>query len=64
MTEAADPAAMLQAARRGVDAVMRRMRDEPARIGRARIFADRSVGMDDPGMVAFAELLAGLAHDA
>ena len=31
------------------------------RSGRARIFAERSVGLDDPGMLAFREMLRGLA---
>jgi dihydroxyacetone kinase-like protein len=55
-----DPAAMLAAAAAAVDATLERMRGEPAHIGRARIFADRSVGLDDPGQVAFREILRGL----
>ncbi len=55
-----DPAAMLVAAAAAVDATLARMRNEPAHIGRARIFADRSVGLDDPGQVAFREILRGL----
>jgi dihydroxyacetone kinase len=37
-------------------------RDKPCRIGRARMFADRSVGVDDPGMLAFAKLTVALAR--
>jgi dihydroxyacetone kinase-like protein len=59
-----DPAAMLAAATAAVDATLDRMRGEPAKIGRARIFADRSVGLDDPGQVAFREILRGLAPAA
>jgi len=55
------PGAMVAAASAAVDATMDRMRGEPAKVGRARIFAERSVGMDDPGMVAFREILRGLA---
>jgi len=55
-----DPAKMLAAASAAVDATLDRMRGEPAKIGRARIFADRSVGLDDPGQVAFREILRGL----
>ncbi len=34
--------------------------DKPCQIGRARIFQDKSIGLDDPGMVAFKRLLEGL----
>jgi dihydroxyacetone kinase-like protein len=54
------PAPMLEAAAAAVDATLERMRALPARAGRARIFADRSVGLDDPGQVAFREILRGL----
>jgi dihydroxyacetone kinase-like protein len=59
-----DPAKMLAAATAAVDATLDRMRGEPAKIGRARIFADRSVGLDDPGQVAFREILRGLGGAA
>jgi dihydroxyacetone kinase-like protein len=55
-----DPAAMLAAAKKAASDTMDRMRDTPAQIGRARIFGDKSVGLDDPGMVAFCEILNGL----
>lgn len=32
-------------------------RQQPNKIGRARMFAERSVGLNDPGMVAFAHLV-------
>ena len=35
-------------------------KDKPCQIGRARIFQDKSIGLDDPGMVAFKRLLEGL----
>lgn len=35
-------------------------RDKPNRIGRARMFADRSIGMDDPGMVAILRMAQAL----
>lgn len=56
-----EAAAMRAAVAAEVRAVMDRMRAEPAKVGRARIFAERSVGMDDPGMVAFAEMVEGVA---
>jgi dihydroxyacetone kinase-like protein len=54
------PAGMVAAASAAVDETMERMRGQQARIGRARIFGERSVGLDDPGMVAFREMLRGL----
>lgn len=35
-------------------------RHKPNRIGRARMFADKSVGMDDPGMLAILRMAQGL----
>jgi dihydroxyacetone kinase-like protein len=54
------PGPMLTAAVAATDATLERMRGLPARVGRARIFADRSMGLDDPGQVAFREMLRGL----
>ena len=51
------PAALTAAARSAARESLDRMRDQPNRIGRARMFADRSVGLDDPGMLAFMALL-------
>ena len=57
--EAADaPGPMLDAARAAIDATLAEYRDKPNKIGRARIFAEKSVGMDDPGMVAL-KFMAG-----
>jgi len=56
------PAEMLAAATGAVDATMERMRGQQAKIGRARIFAERSAGLDDPGMLAFREVLRALAE--
>ncbi len=55
------PPDMLAAASGAVDDTMARMRGQQAKIGRARIFAERSVGLDDPGMLAFREMLRGLS---
>ena len=35
-------------------------RQQPNRIGRARMFAERSIGLDDPGMVAMQRMLQAL----
>jgi dihydroxyacetone kinase-like protein len=56
-----DPQQMLAAALDEVRAVLDRLRQLPARQGRARIFADRSIGRDDPGMIVIERVLEGLA---
>ena len=55
-----DPAAILAAADRAADAALDEFRDKPNRLGRARMFGDRSIGIDDPGMLAVRRLLEGL----
>jgi dihydroxyacetone kinase-like protein len=55
-----DPADILLSSAAAVDATMDRMRGMQARAGRARIFGERSIGIDDPGMRAFQEMLRGL----
>ncbi|CAN7572538.1 MULTISPECIES: DAK2 domain-containing protein [unclassified Variovorax] len=44
------------AARSALDA----FRDKPNRIGRARMFADKTIGMEDPGMVALLRMVDAL----
>jgi len=39
-----------------VDETLERFRNLPIRTGRARMFGDRTIGMDDPCMLAFALL--------
>ena len=56
-----DPAAILTAMGQAVDDTLERMRDKPNRVGRARIWADKSIGLDDPGMVAFRRMIDGIA---
>jgi len=55
-----DPTAMARAANEAVAAAIARFRDQPSRQGRARIFGDRSIGKDDPGMIAFKCILEDL----
>lgn len=55
-----DPTDLLAAAREGVAQAMREFRDKPNKIGRARIFGERTIGMDDPGMVAFKVMVQAL----
>ncbi len=56
-----DPAAIGRAAVQSARAVMDDLRDRPATIGRARIFAEKSRGMDDPGMLAMLRIVEALA---
>ncbi len=55
------PAEMLGAASGAVEETMARLRGQQAKIGRARIFGEKSAGLDDPGMLAFHEMLRALA---
>ena len=57
----ADPAEQLEAALAATDMTLDRFRDQPNRVGRARILADRSIGLDDPGMLGFREILRGIS---
>ncbi|WP_192871708.1 DAK2 domain-containing protein [Variovorax sp. JS1663] len=41
-------------------AALAAFRDKPNRIGRARMFAEKSIGMDDPGMVALQRMVESL----
>ncbi len=56
-----DPAAIADAAAAAVDAALETFRDRKATVGRARIFAEKSVGMDDPGMLAMTRIVKALA---
>jgi dihydroxyacetone kinase len=56
--DSADPRAI--AAGAAHDA-LDRMRPQPCKVGRARMFPQKSTGADDPGMLAFARLMDALA---
>jgi phosphoenolpyruvate---glycerone phosphotransferase subunit DhaL len=56
----AGPQALKEAAMRGAQQALDEMRQQPNRIGRARMFAERSIGMDDPGMVAVRRMTQAL----
>lgn len=56
-----DPRAQYAAASAAVDETIASFRTQPNRIGRARMFAERSIGLDDPGMIAFRHMLDGIA---
>jgi phosphoenolpyruvate---glycerone phosphotransferase subunit DhaL len=55
-----DPDAILAAADRAAVAALEEFRDKPNKLGRARMFAEKSRGLDDPGMLAVRRVLAGL----
>lgn len=56
-----DPRAVAEAAVIGARAAMVEFRDRPATVGRARIFAEKSRGMDDPGMLAMTTIVEAVA---
>jgi dihydroxyacetone kinase-like protein len=54
----ADPTA--ETALKAAETAQAALRNKPATIGRARIFAAKSVGMDDPGMLAMTSIVRAL----
>ncbi len=52
-----DPAEMATAANAAMEDVLNTFRNRPCTMGRARMFAEKSIGLDDPGMLALAELV-------
>jgi dihydroxyacetone kinase-like protein len=55
---------ILSAARVATRGTLDAFRDRPNKLGRARIFGDRTIGLDDPGMVAFGVMLDGLFDES
>jgi dihydroxyacetone kinase-like protein len=60
LRDAPPGADMLQVASRAASQALDVFRDKPNRIGRARMFADKTIGLDDPGMVALQRMVDGL----
>jgi dihydroxyacetone kinase-like protein len=56
-----DPAEVADAAATAVTEALDQFRDRKATVGRARIFGEKSVGMDDPGMLAMERIVKALA---
>ena len=54
------PTELATAADAAVGEAMDGLRDQRARQGRARIFGEKSIGLDDPGMVAFQRVVEAL----
>lgn len=55
-----EPSAIADAASRAVDDALDAQRNVQATIGRARIFGEKTIGMDDPGMVAMQRLVKAM----
>lgn len=60
LTGITEPLAMRQSAVAAANAALAGFRDKPNRLGRARMFAERSIGLDDPGMLAFFRIVSSL----
>lgn len=58
-----DVASTAIAARNSMDAVLAEFRNRPSAMGRARMFAEKSIGLDDPGMLALAEIVRSLVQN-
>lgn len=59
-----DPRDAAAKARAAAKAALDDFRDRPATVGRARIFAEKSRGMEDPGMLAMSLIVDALAPPA
>jgi dihydroxyacetone kinase len=56
-----DPAALATAADAAMTDVLAEFRARPSGMGRARMFGERSIGLDDPGMLALAGLVRAVS---
>jgi phosphoenolpyruvate---glycerone phosphotransferase subunit DhaL len=54
------PAALLAAADVAMNAALDSYRGRPNKLGRARMFGEKSIGLDDPGMLALRRVIDGL----
>jgi dihydroxyacetone kinase len=60
---ATDPETAGAKAVAAVDAALADFRERPSKVGRARMFAERSVGLDDPGMLALKDVVRAIAQE-
>jgi dihydroxyacetone kinase-like protein len=60
VADLADPVAQLAAARAANTSALAIFRGRPNKIGRARVYGERTIGIDDPGMVAVRVMLEAL----
>ena len=51
------PDEMLPAARAAAKKTLDAFRNQPSKIGRARVYAEKSIGLDDPGMMAISRMI-------
>ncbi len=59
-----DSQTVLELTDKALTTALDKFRDLPAKQGRARIFADRSVGLDDPGQVVIKRIVESLREDS
>jgi dihydroxyacetone kinase-like protein len=59
-----EPTELLAAMHETARVTLDEFRDKPARLGRARMFGEKSIGLDDPGMLAVYEMVKALAQPA
>ena len=55
-----DGSSVLKAINEAVTSTIDEFRSRQSKIGRARIFSEKSIGLDDPGMLAFRKMLEAL----
>ncbi|QDZ09513.1 DAK2 domain-containing protein [Devosia ginsengisoli] len=58
-----NPASIAAASRHAMHQVLAEFRQRPSAMGRARMFAEKSVGLDDPGMLGLAEIIHAVTAD-
>ena len=56
-----EPNSLLSSAKSASESALAEFKDQQCKIGRARIFGERTMGMDDPGMVAIQRMLESLS---
>ena len=56
------PAELFAAARQACERTLVSFRDQPNGLGRARMFGEKSIGIDDPGMLAVQVMVLALAE--
>ena len=56
-----DGSSVLKAINDAVTSTIDEFRSRQSKIGRARIFSEKSIGLDDPGMLAFRKMLEALS---
>ena len=56
-----DGSSVLKAINDAVTSTIDNFRSRQSKIGRARIFSEKSIGLDDPGMLAFRKMLEALS---